>query len=297
MMNIKELFRKAITSLVVVGVILTAVFELAQAGDSAFLVKDIYPGLSNATPTNLTDVNGTLFFSADDGDNGRELWTSHGTVAGTVLVKDIASGSRHSYPAYLTSIDEVLFFSASDGDFFIGDHGRELWKSDGSSAGTVMVKDIFGAGTQGSDPAYLTAVNGTLFFSARIYDGGPELWKSDGTAAGTVLVKDVSFEAYSTPMNLTNVNGLLFFSAYNRNAADLNSTGRELWKSDGTTVGTVLVHDISPGKADSSPAQLTPVGDKLFFTADNGQDGIELWALFEAISEIYLPIISNQTGL
>ena len=101
--------------------------------------------------------------------------------------------------------------------------GRELWKSDGTEAGTVRVKDI-NPGSASSDPRDLTNVNGTLFFSA--YDGssGRELWRSDGTEAGTVRVRDIfTGSDSSAPYDLTNVNGTLFFSA-----AD-DSSGAELW--------------------------------------------------------------------
>ena len=43
----------------------------------------------DSDPSSLTGVGGTLFFTADDGIHGRELWKSDGTKAGTVLVKDI----------------------------------------------------------------------------------------------------------------------------------------------------------------------------------------------------------------
>src|SRR5262249_54185657 len=86
----------------------------------------------------------------------------------------------------------------------------ELWKSDGTAAGTVMVKDIIPGGA-GSNPggAYgyiFTNVNGTLYFSADDGAHGQELWKSDGTAAGTVLVADINpGSGFSNPGDLTNV--------------------------------------------------------------------------------------------
>ena len=54
------------------------------------------------------------------------------------MVKDIDSGSGSSYPDYLTAVGTTLYFRATDGT-----NGYELWKSDGTAAGTVMVKDIY----------------------------------------------------------------------------------------------------------------------------------------------------------
>ena len=156
------------------------------------------------------------------------------------LVKDInplLGGPGDGNPAYLAAVGSQVFFRGCDL------HGCELWKSDGTAAGTVLVKDIY-PGATGSDPCNLTNVNGTLFFPANDGTNGDELWKSDGTAAGTVLVKDINPGASgSDPDCLTNVNGTLFFQA------DDGANGAELWKSDGTAAGTVLVKDINPGAA------------------------------------------------
>ena len=135
-------------------------------------------------------------------------------------------------------------FSANDGI-----HGQELWKSDGTSDGTVLVGDFWDGG-RGSYPNQLTNVDGTLFFWM---DGesGWELWKSDGTSNGTILVQDASAAVFAG--NPTNVNGTLFFSAWD----DLH--GHELWKSDGTSNGTMLVLDIADGSRGGSPSSLTNV--------------------------------------
>src|SRR5205823_2224551 len=152
--------------------------------------------------------------------------------AGTVLVKDIGpSGARGLY--HLTNVNGILYFSGHDG-FVPGGHGSELWRSDGTTAGTVLVKDINPGGS--SYPSLLTPVNGTLFFRASDGIHGYELWKSDGTTAGTVMLKDINpGSASSYPRGLTNVNGTLYFDATGAIPGD------ELWKSDGTTAGTTLV--------------------------------------------------------
>ncbi|MCI0459687.1 MAG: hypothetical protein L0Z62_22275 [Gemmataceae bacterium] len=136
----------------------------------AELVKDIWPG-GSSDPGILADVNGTLFFTADDGVRGRELWKSDGTEAGTVLVKDLLPGSASSPLSNLTNVNGTLYFTFDDGV-----HGRELWRSDGTEAGTVLVSDIF-SGPNGSEPGGLTNVNGTLFFTADDGVHGRELWR------------------------------------------------------------------------------------------------------------------------
>src|SRR6185295_11453736 len=95
------------------------------------------------------------------------------------------------------------------------------------------------------------------------FDAGCGLWKSDGTVEGTVLVKGPGpdYEGFGEefgPSELTNVNGTLFFQACDTEA------GCELWKSDGTEAGTVLVKDV-----DNSlfPTQLTNVNGTLLFDA------------------------------
>jgi ELWxxDGT repeat protein len=209
------------------------------------------------------------------------------------LVKDIYPGSDYSYPESLTNVDGTLFFSAEDSL-----HGEELWKSDGTTDGTVLVKDIFpGDKYDDSNPEELADVNGLLFFSADDGVHGSELWMSDGTAGGTRLVKDIfqgSDEGYpneSEPEGLTNVNGKLFFNAND------GIHGRELWVSDGTADGTVLVKDIMPIDKDddgSGPGDFTDVNGTLFFRADDGVHGQELWALKVAggcANCIFLPII------
>ena len=96
------------------------------------MVQDIFPGSMGSDPFDLTNVNGTVFFNANDGVHGSELWESNGTAAGTVMVRDIAPGNTGSNPEYLINLNGILLFTANDGI-----HGPELWRSNGTLTGTA----------------------------------------------------------------------------------------------------------------------------------------------------------------
>jgi ELWxxDGT repeat protein len=233
----------------------------------------------------LVNGNGTLYFTAIDETYGLELWKSNGTAASTVLVKDIRPGASDSGISSLAYWNGNVYFAANDGSAA----GTELWKSNGTASGTTLVKDIapVPAGftgpvdAAGSYPDNFKVFNGALYFVASgTYDASNppqyqnrELWKTDGTAQGTVLVKDIApgpFASY--PSQLTVSNGSLFFVAdHDRASASAHIAG-ELWKTDGTAQGTVLVKDIAPGLAGSVPVELTDVNGTLFFAAD--KDGV-----------------------
>lgn len=128
------------------------------------MVKDIRSGANGSTPGNLTTVNGALFFTADNGTNGTELWKSDGTESGTVLVKDIRTGTSGSSMTSLTAVGNLLYFRAHDGV-----HNLEPWKSDGTESGTIIVKDINVNGS--SDAFSLAAFGQQLVFVATTPDG------------------------------------------------------------------------------------------------------------------------------
>lgn len=235
-------------------------------------------------PDELTAFLHRLYFNAGEATHGEELWSSNGTAAGTRLVKDTWPGPNRfpdfdegcQYgPRDLSAVGRTLFFSSDDGK-----HGTELWRSDGTGSGTEMVKDInrvvSDRATDSSYPTKLTDVQGTLVFAANDPTHGYELWRSDGRRAGTTLVKDIapgtasSLPNESFPSEALAVGPNMFFPA------DDASHGSELWKSDGTEQGTVLVKDINPSGA-SSPTRLMDLGGSVLFFADDGTHGAELW--------------------
>src|SRR3954463_15061133 len=187
------------------------------------------------------------------------------------MVKDVYPGGG-SGAFNLVAVNDTLFFVGSTPA-----NGDELWRSDGTAAGTAMVKAINGtpSADESCDCEHLTNVGGTVFFSATDGSHGKELWMSDGTPGGTAMVKDInstpSSSEDSSPDQLTNVGGTLFFTA------DDGVNGRELWKSDGTSSGTTMVQDINTASGvGSDPGELEGVGGTLFLSADDG-NGAELW--------------------
>jgi uncharacterized repeat protein (TIGR01451 family) len=230
------------------------------------LVKDIWPGAGDGTQHGIGLVrgaimNGILFFSAYDGTSSSgQLWRSDGTAPGTFKVKDV-SGT----PENLINVDGTLFFSTRFGFTTV-----ELWKSDGSQAGTVRVKTL----ATGSLPFGVNQaanVNGTLFFvlaGGLFEDPIHSLWRSDGTEDGTFAIAAGSGTPY---LYLTELNGALLF------ARGTYGSGVELWRSNGTSAGTVLVKDIRPGPSGSGPSSLRNVNGTLYFNADDGLTGRELW--------------------
>lgn len=132
----------------------------------------------------FVEMNGVLYFTSNDGTNGKELWSSDGTKMGTQMVRDINPWGS-SNPRYLTVMGGNLYFQANGGL-----QGTELWRSDGTGQGTFLVSDIYPASS--SNPSHLIAVGGLLYFQANDGMGGIELWRSDGTSAGTEMVRDIN---------------------------------------------------------------------------------------------------------
>jgi ELWxxDGT repeat protein len=248
---------------------------------STQLVKDIRPGVNGSITETFSEVIGSdLYFVANSGTTGEELWKSNGTNAGTVLVKDINPGAGNGVRVDFASsavANNTLFFVGTDGV-----NGAELWKSNGTSAGTVLVKnvnpstsDFFSDAAPDlySDyfpPVHLTNVNGTIFFvPLHTIEGAQDyvhLYKSNGTEAGTVLVKKVPLENVD---NFLSLNGRLVFTGY-------YGISYEVWSSDGTSGGTQRIK-ANERFGDNYLGGFYRVGTNLVFT-DNVQGyAYQLW--------------------
>ncbi len=241
--------------------------------EGPYLVKDILFDEASSVPSTMISADDKVFFHAYD-SQGRNLWVSDGTEAGTYQIIDFDpdtgavpnSPTPTPYPTpyyeydYPEAVNDRLYFSYDNST-----HGKELWVSDGSISGTVMVKDIY-TDTSSSGPYLLTSVNNQLLFTA--YDGiGRDLWRSDGTVTNTTIVKDIAGIDY---MGMVNMNGKAYF------AGSDGVHGYELWSSDGTEEGTYMVSDIWPNAGSSGPHLYFVTDTHVFFFAGHPDFG-GLW--------------------
>ena len=193
------------------------------------------------------------------------LQTSGLSAQTPTLVKDINPGTKSSNPEQITDLFGLVIFAAVHETY-----GWEMWRSDGTAAGTTLLRDISSSAT--TRPGVLGVAGRYLYFAHERTNFGVELWRTDGTTAGTVLVKDIRRGTESSyPFGYAVMGGNLYFTAFEL------TNGRELWRTDGTTSGTVLVADILEGDGGSNPGDMTALQGQVYFRANDGKLGYELW--------------------
>jgi ELWxxDGT repeat protein/cysteine-rich repeat protein len=275
-------------------------------------LADIRPGLGGSAPSGFGGNDHRVYLSAD-GPDGREPWISDGgrPPDSTRQLRDIHSGRGSFDIARPVVVGSQVFFVAVDGD------SRELWRSDGTPAGTVRIFSPVPSSARLENPVatpVFLASAGTFFFAAPASTDGT-LWASDGSVAGTVALASQS--NYGSPC-AEPTSGKVFMSARSASdeyellvtdgtpagtatidiqsgsgssdprdlvalggaiffSAETSATGSELWTSDGTPGGTAIVADIVPGVVGSNPRLLTVAGSTLFFIASEPGVGREVW--------------------
>lgn len=195
------------------------------------------------------------------------LWTTNGSAAGTVKYTNKVKYIVDEGGGVLNG---KLYFSGNDGT-----HGSELWVTDGSDAGTSLVKEIK-TGPAGSNPSEFAKLGNQLLFFADNGTTGMELWTTDGSTGGTHLLKDINPNDSSYIENKTN---FFLFKKELYFVADDGTHGAELWKTNGTESGTVRIFDINPS-GDGFTENYTPFfvyNNLLLFSANDGATGTELW--------------------
>jgi ELWxxDGT repeat protein len=265
------------------------------------LLRDLEPGSASSSPTSFVQLGDTVYFYAagaiwkTDGTDagtikvvtmtarnfrvagsliflqgftaatGWELWVSDGTDAGTHMVTEIVPGTSGGLTTNFSSVEltpfgDRLLFPATDAA-----HGRELWISDGTAAGTHLVRDLI-PGSKGrwdNDVALLTTFGSRAYFSAFDQEHGYELWVTDGTESGTTLFIDFAPGAASSSPFTVVSGAQLYIGADAR-----------LWVSDGTTAGT---HLLQVADGPQYPGSLSPIDGKVYFSGSTSLTGSEPW--------------------
>ncbi|HYC91524.1 MAG TPA: ELWxxDGT repeat protein [Thermoanaerobaculia bacterium] len=271
------------------------------------MVKDLNPGSAGSTPAYLTAFNGSTYFAAAGGlwktdgtdagtikvasvsarglraagnrlffegftsATGYELWVSDGTEGGTRMVTEIAPGTTGAMPAnffgFMAVLGDRVVFAANDGV-----RGRELWISDGTAAGTRLLRDLVPgpAGRWDQDSLDLIAFGNRVFFTAAEAEHGLELWSTDGTESGTALFADLEpGKESSAPYRFSVAGGKLFF------AAGISLSGSRLWVVDALANGARVVSSSSGQPVAMAGGQ--EAGGTFYFAGSTSLHGTEPW--------------------
>jgi ELWxxDGT repeat protein len=260
---------------------LTALPAQASAG----LVRNIYRGSPSSDPHDFTLFKGKVYFVANDGVHGQEIWKTNGTAKRTRLVKDLRVGTTGSDPLSLTVVNGRLVFWALDAT-----DTYRLWTTDGTAGGTHKVSNA----EQLTLPAFseldarpVLVPIGTYAFFAADGSNGTELYQTDGaalTASFNINPTGDSDPALITPYG----SDAIFFRA------DDGTNGIELFKYEDGNPELIDVNTSSAG-ASSTPRSLAIAGSTLFFSAVDGSHGRELWA-YDIPTEVKSLIDINQTN-
>ncbi len=284
------------------------------------LVQDLRPGPEGSDPTWPTTFDGRVYFWADDGAHGRELWATDGLT--TTLVADLFPGPEGAQlsptiPRFLGTLGGRLYFRhrespASEQLAFV------LWATDGDS--TAVVSTVLPSSYLGDPVRHHAIFKEKLYFSGYEPAHGTELWATDGDT--TALVADLfpydREPGGSFPNEFTVTGDKLYFFAHDVEygmalwTTDGDTTARvtdfsrvvsttmavsaffdgmlyfqgngELWRSDGSA--TEFVADIRPGPAHSLPQHFFVALGRLFFVANDGRHGVELWTTDGEVTEL-----------
>jgi len=260
--------------------------------ETAAEVPDNNPAWNPQTHGELIACGGSLFFRATDFSTvGTELGRYDGT---TQHVVDIASGTGTSYPQGFIIYNGLLHFLANGAD----GAGSELYKYDG---GATRLTDIY-PGPDAGDTRNMAVYDGDIYCSAKDGVHGNELWRYDPVGGAELVVDIVPGGIYDSgnPSHMTPYNGKLYFTA-----DDEQGAGNELWRYDVATDTAELFWNINqnlPPTGGEDPEHHSWASDffeyagLLYFAADDGVHGRELWATDGDTAWLVLDIMPGEYG-
>jgi len=258
-------------------------------GTSApMLASDIHPGAAGSLFTELVALQNTIYFPTNDANYGVELWSYNPINGHSQIVADIRSGLQDSDPHNLVAYKNKLIFAASDGIT-----GDELYIYDPVSQTASRIFDI-NPGPDGSDPQSLVVLNDKLYFSATSGAAGRELYMYDGT--NVVRVTDIYpgpgdgiQTAANGEINIGAIGNTIYFNGTNGGGME-----QQIYMYDPATNKSSLYAIINLSGT-SKPSNFTTYGNKLYFSADDGAHGNELWAI-DGNNHNYIVYDINDSG-
>jgi ELWxxDGT repeat protein len=240
------------------------------AGPTGGLGSVLELGINSSTGNGGGDMlaapSGRLFFAADDGKTGLELWSTDGTAAGTAEVRDVNATTASSSPTNFTTFGGRVLFDAGA--------TLSLYTSDGTAAGTSVLKTFTRPATGASQaPGNFTPAGNLLYFTAPDPTKGEGIWQTDGTTAGTVELNTNGIGPL-LGTGLAVLGGRVYFIAQASGKAS-----DELYATDGTAAGTVAVAPANQSSYGSVEVpSMVVAGGQLFFQAQSsGSQVVQLY--------------------
>ncbi len=266
-----------------------------------YQVSDLtmYVGLSQLLL--MGQLNDEVYFFADNGTHGWELYKTNGTKGNVQLLKDIypginsslgASGQVRTHPFVLAN--NSLYFSANDGV-----HGNEVWRTDGTAQGTQMVVNAITDTEIGGYVSNISAANNSIYFDMN-YNLRQHSWIVDTQSPnGRMLANNPS--SFASRFSIAVGDDSLIFSARNNGTDGFGGTednplGMEVWFKDNTVNPPTLLKDIWPGINDSLPNNYTRFNDSIYFIASEPYTGYQFWRTDGTVEGTQKVTSSTQNG-
>ena len=244
-----------------------------DVNEQTTLVADIRPGTEFSFIRDIVALDDRLIFAANDGIFGNELWVSRGTGQSTLRLTDLNPGSASTSITGLTRVGNQVFFIATTPTV-----GTELFVTDGTAAGTRIVVDLF-PGLGSSFVAASTAVLAKSSDNRLIFRPTSQvckLFETDGTPIGTrCLYDEIQHSFGPIAQFVLTQSGAVVFSATKAGSND----GEEIRAIFDHQVLNLTGGNIAPGSLSGAPMQLTSAGDTVYFQANDGSTGRELYKL------------------